>query len=130
MKTKVLVVLLLGAGTLFAETHVSIGIGIGVGGYRYAPPPAVRYMPLRPGPDYVWVEGYWYPVGHGYRWREGYWNRRPYRAERWVGPRGFRDRDYRDRRYKDYDRRDNNRFDRDRRDYNRRDRGQGRDWRR
>lgn len=114
MKTKLLAVLLLGASSLFAETHVAVGIGIGLGGFRYAPPPAVRFLPRYPGPGYAWVEGYWYPFGHSYRWREGYWHRRPYRAERWIAPRHFRDRDYRDRRYRGHDRRNWDRRDRDR----------------
>ncbi len=45
-----------------------------------APPP-------RPAAELVWVEGYWYPVGHKYKWHEGYWTRPPYPGARWVAPR-------------------------------------------
>ncbi len=39
--------------------QVSIGIRIG-----QPPPPRVVYvLPANPGPEYVWVDGYWYPVG-------------------------------------------------------------------
>jgi hypothetical protein len=78
-----LLVLLLLVGGLCAFGQVSIGIVIG------PPPPArvVRVVPVRPGPEFIWVEGYWYPVGHHYRWHAGYWTRPPYAGARWVGPR-------------------------------------------
>ncbi len=68
------------AGTLSAQ--ISVGIQIG------APPPprVLRVHPRRPGGDYIWVEGYWYPVGHRYKWHEGYWTRPPYLGARWVLP--------------------------------------------
>ena len=53
------------------------------------PPPAPRVLrvrPASPGPDYVWVDGYWYPVGRRYQWHEGYWTRPPYAGARWVAP--------------------------------------------
>ncbi|HEY2382201.1 MAG TPA: YXWGXW repeat-containing protein [Terriglobia bacterium] len=57
-------------------------------GIRIGPPPAPRVavVPVRPGPDYTWVEGYWYPVGSHYKWHQGYWTRAPYGGARWVGP--------------------------------------------
>lgn len=79
-RTVMLAGLLLAGATAFAQ--VSIGIQIG-------PPPPPRVVvvePPRPGPEYVWVDGYWYPVGHHYRWREGYWTRPPYEGCRWVRP--------------------------------------------
>jgi len=63
--------------------QVSLGIRIG-------PPPAPRVLhvrPMQPGPDYMWIDGYWYPVGGHYRWHEGYWSRPPYEGAHWVGPR-------------------------------------------
>ena len=109
------------SGGVASAAQVSIGVRIG-------PPPAprvVRVLPHRPGPDYVWVAGYWYPVRNHYVWHDGYWTRPPYRNSRWIAPRyergqfydGYWDRD-RDRRDRDYDRRDrdrNWRGDRDRR---------------
>jgi len=66
-----------------AVAQVSIGIQIG------APPPprVIRVQPPRPGPEFVWVEGYWYPVGNHYKWHDGYWTRPVYPAARWVAPR-------------------------------------------
>ncbi len=73
--------LLLAGGILVAQ--VSIGINIG------APPPprVLRVRPVAPGPEYMWVEGYWYPVGGHYKWHDGYWTRPPYAGARWVAPR-------------------------------------------
>lgn len=62
--------------------QVSIGIRIG-------PPPQPRVVyavPPSPGPEFVWVEGYWYPDGGHYKWHEGYWTRPPYEGARWVQP--------------------------------------------
>jgi WXXGXW repeat (2 copies) len=82
LSTTFLAALFLGAASS-ANAQVSIGIRIG------APPPprVVRVQPARPGPDWVWIEGYWYPVGKKYHWHEGYWTRVPYAGAHWVGPR-------------------------------------------
>jgi len=80
--TLLLGVLLLGVGSV-TDAQVTIGIRIG-------PPPAPRVvhkLPPRPGPDFVWIDGYWYPVGNHYTWHEGYWTRQPYPEARWIGPR-------------------------------------------
>ncbi len=56
---------------------------------RIGPPPAprvVHVVPTRPGPDYVWVQGYWYPVNNRYAWHDGYWTRAPYQGAHWVQP--------------------------------------------
>ena len=55
MKTKLLAVMLLAGGSLFAETHFSIGIGIGTLGYYAPPPPPVAACapPPCPGPGYT-----------------------------------------------------------------------------
>ena len=83
--------MLLLAGTLFASapaaySQVSIGILIGA-------PPAPRVLAVRPPcPDpededeYVWVDGYWYPVEGHYYWHRGYWTRPPYVGAVWVVP--------------------------------------------
>src|SRR5579872_2634419 len=66
-----------------ANAQVSFGITIG-------PPPAprvVRVQPPRPGPEFTWIDGYWYPVGHRYRWHAGYWTRPPYVGAHWIAPR-------------------------------------------
>ena len=78
MKTKLLSLALLAAG--FAFGQISIGIRIG----PPPPPRVVRVLPARPGPDYVWIEGYWYPVDGRYRWHDGYWTLPPYPGAHWI----------------------------------------------
>jgi hypothetical protein len=43
-------------------------------------------VPPQPGPDYFWVQGYWYPQGSRYVWHDGYWTRPPYEGAYWVEP--------------------------------------------
>jgi hypothetical protein len=78
--TLVLAVLIL-APAAVANAQVNFRIRIG------EPPPPVAYrVPPRPGPDYVWVEGYNYPVGGRWVWHDGYWTRPPYPDAYWVEP--------------------------------------------
>jgi hypothetical protein len=82
--------MLLLTGTLLvsappAFSQVSIGIQIG------APPPqrAIAVRPPCPDPgddEYMWVDGYWYPVEGHYYWHRGYWTRPPYVGAVWVAP--------------------------------------------
>ena len=65
-----------------APAQVSVGIQIGE---QPGPPRAYR-VPRQPGPDYVWIEGYWYPQGRRYQWHDGYWTRPPYEGAYWVVP--------------------------------------------
>jgi len=76
----IFVVAMLLGGVSALAAQVSIGIRIG------PPPPArvVRVLPQRPGPEFVWIAGYWYPVGNHYKWHQGYWTRPPYEGARWV----------------------------------------------
>ncbi len=124
MKTKLLVLVLLAGGSMFAQTRFSFGINI-VGrapGYYspgyYAPVPAYASVrPPCPGPDYSWVDGYWDRNYGRNVWVAGYWTRV---APRYDRPRYYEryerrfdrdhdrdwdhDRDH-DRRYgRDYDR--------------------------
>ena len=64
-----------------AQAQVSFGIRIGE-----PPAPRAYRVPDRPGPEYVWVEGYQYPEGNHYRWHDGYWTRPPYEGAYWVEP--------------------------------------------
>lgn len=80
MRKKRLAFLLLAVMPVFGQ--VSIGITIG----PPPPPRVVRVLPARPGPEYLWVEGYWYPVGRHYRWHDGYWTLPPYGGARWIAP--------------------------------------------
>ena len=82
LRTTLVAAMLLGGGSAFGA-QISVGIRIG-------PPPqprVVRVLPPTPGPEFVWIDGYWYPVGRHYRWHDGYWTRRPYEGARWVAPR-------------------------------------------
>jgi hypothetical protein len=80
MKSKLLVIMVLAAGS--AAAQLSVGIRIG------APPPArvVRTQPRSPGEGYSWIAGYWYPAGNRYKWHDGYWTRPSYPGARWVAP--------------------------------------------
>jgi hypothetical protein len=80
IRTTVLAALLLAGGS--AGAQVSIGIILG----PPPPPRVVRVLPPNPGPEFVWVDGYWYPVERRYKWHEGYWTRPPYAGARWVVP--------------------------------------------
>ena len=110
--------LMLLAGSSVAFGQFSIGISIG------APPPprVIRVRPLAPGPGYLWVDGYWYPMNNRYVWHNGYYTRPPYEGAVWVTPR-YESRQFyeghwvagerqfqhdhrwdRDKKYRDYDR--------------------------
>jgi hypothetical protein len=81
VKATLLAATLLATGTVI-NAQVSVGIVI-------APPPPARVVavvPERPAPEFVWVGGYWYPVGNHSKWHEGSWTRPPYEGARWVGP--------------------------------------------
>jgi len=73
---------LLFLGAQGAKAQVSVGIEIG------APPPphVLAVRPVTPGPDFLWVDGYWYPVNGHYHWHAGYWTRPPYAGAHWVAP--------------------------------------------
>lgn len=103
MKAKLLVLLLLAGGSVFAGSRFFFGVGVGgygpYPGYYAAPPPppppVVAYAPAYPGPGYSWIGGYYYPVGPRYVYRPGYWARPPYAGAYWVGPRYYGHRYYR-----------------------------------
>ena len=81
MKTKLLAMMLLAGGSIFApkmfaETRFSIGLGFGTqgGGFYQAPPAYAANIPPCPAPGYTWVDGYW-SNDYGRRtWVAGYWN--------------------------------------------------------
>jgi hypothetical protein len=79
---KLFILMLLAVGVSCAA-ELSLGIRIG-------PPPRPRVIhvrPVSPGPNHVWVDGYWYPVGGRYRWHNGYYTRPHYEGAHWVAPR-------------------------------------------
>jgi hypothetical protein len=63
------------------SAQISFGIQIGA-----PPPPPVYVVPAQPGPEFMWIEGYWYPQGGHYSWHAGYWTRPPYEGAHWVAP--------------------------------------------
>ncbi len=89
MKTKLIAMLMLAAGSLFAGPHFSFGFGFGVPvapapvvvapAPVYVAPPAyvapapVAYVGPAPGPGYVWVNGFYDYWGGRRVWRPGYW---------------------------------------------------------
>ena len=89
MKTKLLAMMLLAGGSMFAQTRFSIGIGLGGHGAGfYQPPPSYAYnIPPCPGPDYTWVNGYWSQDYGRNTWVAGYWNRQPFNSGYQVAPR-------------------------------------------
>ena len=72
-------VVLLMSSAAFAQ--ISFGIQIGA-----PPPPRAYVVPARPGSEFTWVEGYWYPQAGHYLWHDGYWTRPPYEGAYWVTP--------------------------------------------
>ena len=102
-----------------ANAQVSFGITIG-----RPPAPRAYRVPPRPGPEFVWVEGYWYVQGQHYKWHDGYWTRPPFAGAYWVEPYyyggryiggywedGRRQYSHDHRWDKDHDRRDDRRYD-------------------
>ena len=62
-------------------------IGLGVVYVDEAPPPRrVEVISARPGPDFVWIEGYW-SWNDRYVWVPGRWDRPPRRNLRWASGR-------------------------------------------
>jgi hypothetical protein len=68
---------------LATTAHAQFNVGIHIG---EPPAPRAYRVPARPGPDYMWVEGYQYPQGSHYAWHNGYWTRPPYEGAYWVAP--------------------------------------------
>lgn len=66
-----------------SPAHAQISFGIRIG---QPPAPRAYRVPPQPGPDYFWVQGYWYPQGSRYVWHDGYWTRPPYEGAYWVEP--------------------------------------------
>lgn len=54
------------------------------------PPPAIQEEAVvaSPGPDYVWIGGYWdWDLGtRQYIWRAGRWDHPPHAETRWIAP--------------------------------------------
>jgi len=89
MKTKILAMMLLAGGSMFAQTRFSIGISFGGHGAGfYQPPPSYAYnIPACPGPDYAWTDGYWSQDYGRNIWVAGHWTRRSFNRSYQVEPR-------------------------------------------
>jgi len=99
MKTKLIAMLMLAAGSMFAGPRVFFGVNIGVPvapAAVVAPVPVVAapiaYATPCPGPGYVWVDGYYSYFGPRRIWHAGYWRApvfaHPYARREFV--RGYR----------------------------------------
>ena len=81
MKTKLMAMMLLAGGsifapTMFAQTRFSIGVGFGTqgAGFYQAPPAYASNIPPCPGPGYTWVDGYWTNDYGRQVWVPGFWS--------------------------------------------------------
>ena len=76
MKTKMLAMMLLAGGSMFAQTRLSIGLGFGSqgAGFYQTSPAYASNIPPCPGPGYTWVDGYWNNDYGRETWVAGYWS--------------------------------------------------------
>ena len=65
-----------------ARAQISFGFSFGTP----PPPPRAYRVAPPPGPEYQWVEGYWYPRNGHWSWHDGYWTRPPLPESYWVEP--------------------------------------------
>ena len=82
MRKHFLTFILLGAA-VSAFGQISVGVTIG----RPPAPRVIRNRPRVPGPEYIWVDGYWFANGRKWKWHDGYWTRPPFAGAHWVTPR-------------------------------------------
>jgi hypothetical protein len=65
----------------------AIGAGCSQGAADPPPPPQTEVIVASPGPDYVWIGGYWgWSWGH-YVWIGDHWDRPAHAHAVWVEPR-------------------------------------------
>ena len=84
------------AGALALALAAAACETMGGAGFVYveSAPPPVRYevVTVAPGPEYVWISGYWVYSGVQYMWVSGRWDRPPSGYTVWVRPRYERQR--------------------------------------
>jgi hypothetical protein len=74
--------ILMAAFPVPSMAQISLGIGINVG---FAPPAIPVYQqPYVPGPNYLWVPGYWSWAQYGYYWVPGTWAYAPQPGYLWT----------------------------------------------
>jgi hypothetical protein len=79
------------ASTFLADVSISIRIPV-----IEEPPPPPRQeviIGVSPGPDFVWVGGYWDGSPGHYVWVSGHWDRPPHGRGQWNPPHWDKDRD-------------------------------------
>ena len=76
------------ASTCFADISLTIVLDA-------PPPPPNRevIVGVSPGPDYIWIGGYWDGEPGHYRWVGGRWGRPPHSHGQWVAPHWDKDRE-------------------------------------
>jgi hypothetical protein len=74
-------------------TPLLAGISLNVVIDAPPPPPPHEVIIASPGPDFVWVGGYWDGSPGHYVWVAGHWDRPPHGHMRWSAPHWDRDRD-------------------------------------
>lgn len=77
----------LGASLVLCAALACAGSGLSVDlvyAERRPPPERVEYIGVAPGPDFVWVAGYWQWRGNDYRWVHGRWVPLERGYRRWV----------------------------------------------
>jgi len=82
MKTKLLAMMLLAGGSMFAQTRFSVGIG-----FNQPAPVYASNIPPCPGPGYTWVDGYWSQNYGQPVWIAGYWSAPVFSASFGFAPR-------------------------------------------
>lgn len=53
------------------------------------PPLQGEVVVMAPGPDFVWVPGYWSWGGSAYVWTKGAWAHPPHAHAKWASPRWY-----------------------------------------
>ncbi|HEY2824432.1 MAG TPA: hypothetical protein VGI83_02705 [Gemmatimonadales bacterium] len=86
----------LALGTLLVTLLAACGPlprpGVGVVWVRVGPPEPRREVIVereRPGPDFIWITGYYRWDGAAYAWAPGRWERRPHARATWVQGRWY-----------------------------------------
>lgn len=70
--------------TVTADTSTEVDVS--------GPPPPPQedttvVVGVPPGPDFIWVGGFWGWGPGGWAWHRGYWGHPPHPGMRWFGPR-------------------------------------------
>src|SRR5579862_5600839 len=74
-------------------TPVLAGFSVNVVVDAPPPPPRHEVIIASPGPDFIWIDGYWGGEPGHYVWVPGRWERPPHAHMRWEAPHWDRDRD-------------------------------------